>query len=105
VGENHSQVHTHAPVAGASAAATVSTADDERTRKVFAASDYAHSLPPFLSAEPINSGSSASVFVSAKQGYQIAVPAGWELKGKAGADSLWEDPSRRLGSPCVSACC
>lgn len=29
------------------------------------------------------------------QGYSVMVPVGWEKKGKAGADVLFEDPERR----------
>jgi hypothetical protein len=33
-----------------------------------------------------------------RQAYRIIPPANWELKQKAGADALWEDPARRSSS-------
>jgi hypothetical protein len=55
--------------------------------------------PPCLTGsacadEPLRP-SDGGEFVNAKQGYQLRVPEGWALKGKAGADALWEDPQRR----------
>mmetsp|Transcript_30453 Transcript_30453/g.77713 ORF Transcript_30453/g.77713 Transcript_30453/m.77713 type:complete len:312 (-) Transcript_30453:203-1138(-) len=39
-------------------------------------------------------------YVNSKQGYALALPAGWERKDQAGADALWEDPGH--GSASVS---
>lgn len=36
----------------------------------------------------------SSNFVNAKQGYQINLPLGWKTTQKAGADALFEEPSR-----------
>ncbi|KXZ55621.1 hypothetical protein GPECTOR_2g1171 [Gonium pectorale] len=41
---------------------------------------------------------SLTEYVNAKQQYRLLVPAAWEAKGKAGADVLFEDPSRRSTS-------
>jgi len=37
-------------------------------------------------------------YMNSKQGYALALPAGWERKDQAGADALWEDPGRRSTS-------
>ncbi|GBF90784.1 psbP domain-containing protein, chloroplastic-like [Raphidocelis subcapitata] len=37
-------------------------------------------------------------YVNAAQHYSLAVPEGWERKGKAGADVLFEDPEKRSTS-------
>jgi len=66
----------------------------------------AAALPPPASAAPAavagpaapSAPAAAGYYADARQAYALAPPAGWELKKKAGADALWEDPARRSSS-------
>ncbi|PNH08079.1 PsbP domain-containing protein 2, chloroplastic, partial [Tetrabaena socialis] len=61
------------------------------------ASGGSASAPP-LEGAAAAPGTALSEYVNAKQQYRLLVPADWDVKGKAGADVLFEDPARRSTS-------
>ncbi|EFJ49441.1 hypothetical protein VOLCADRAFT_117237 [Volvox carteri f. nagariensis] len=49
-------------------------------------------------AAPAAAATALAPYNNAKQRYTLMVPSTWDVKGKAGADVLFEDPSRRSTS-------
>ncbi|GFR47895.1 hypothetical protein Agub_g9642 [Astrephomene gubernaculifera] len=56
------------------------------------------SPPAEITASSSSSSETLTEYGNAKQQYRLLVPASWDVKGKAGADVLFEDPSRRSTS-------
>jgi hypothetical protein len=49
-------------------------------------------------AGPASEAPPSSYYADERQAYRLLPPPGWELRQKAGADALWEDPARRSSS-------